>query len=130
MSADPGAVGEYCFAAEAMRNGLVVSWLSSNMLPFDFLVITEDMRVLKVQIKTSYTEKPNGGYYFSLKKHNRDAYTDDDVDFIICYAEPVDKYFVFPINVVSGKKSIHLYPLDPGRGKYAEYLERWDLMQE
>ena len=57
---------------------------------------------------------------------NKKSYTKEDCDFICCYVMPIDRWYIFPVEVIS-TRNVRVYPED--NHKYNEYKEAWELLK-
>lgn len=125
-----GDLGEVAFVHKAMSLGFVVGKPYGQMHRYDFFV-EGGQNVWRVQVKTS-TCMRDGRYQLCVQRitHRRVvAYTKDELDFVVAYLMPEQAWYVLPIAVVAGRRSLLLAP--PGfRGKnpLAQYREAWHLL--
>jgi hypothetical protein len=97
---------------------------------YDFMVEGGD-KIWRVQVKTS-TCMRDGRYQVCVQRitHRRTvAYKKSELDFVVAYLMLEGVWYILPISVVAGRRSLLLPP--PGfRGKnpWAQYLEAWHLL--
>ncbi len=60
----------------------------------------------------------------SFRAHNREqkSYTAEDIDALVAYAKPDGAWYVFPVRVIEGLRSLKLYP---GSRKKRSKHEKW-----
>jgi hypothetical protein len=63
-------------------------------------------------------------YHFHLLESQKKA------DFIICYAVPINKFFIIPSSEFPKSQAIFIPDRRTKRGKYWKYLEAWHLLEE
>ena len=112
-----GAVTELRCAAELIKRGWNVAFPFINQSAVD-LIAHKDDQFVTIQIKSS--RHIIGGYARVVK--NFDKY--DGVDFIICYDIYNRRWFVFPFEILKGKKQVTLSP-----NKYKRFCDNWDLIR-
>ena len=117
MMADVTTKGlEAQLKAELRANelGYIVSKPTTECCRYDMII--DDGKSLK-RIQVKYCDrKPStsiGAVQLSLNKKSvngaeRPYYTKEDIDGLIVYVKPIDKLCYFPVEVVSGKKSLML----------------------
>ena len=125
-----GDLGEVAFVHKAMSLGYVVGKPYGQMHRYDFMVEGGN-KLWRVQVKTS-TCMRDGRYQLCVQRitHRRTvAYKKSELDFVVAYLMPEKVWYILPISVVAGRRSLLLPP--PGfRGKnpWAQYLEAWHLL--
>ena len=109
-----GAVAEAMIAAHAIRLGIDVLAPSAEHTRYD-LAFDLGQQILRVQCKWGALDTAAGvirvrvggsrhtpnGYVFS-------SYSEDEIDALAVYCEPLDRVFLVPVAVVAGKKQLHL----------------------
>jgi hypothetical protein len=97
---------------------------------YDFMVEGGN-KLWRVQVKTS-TCMRDGRYQLCIQRitHRRCvAYKKSELDFVVAYLMPENAWYILPISVIAGRRSLLLAP--PGfRGKnpWAKYREAWHLL--
>src|SRR5277367_6094733 len=125
-----GDLGEVAFVHKAMSLGYVVGKPYGQMHRYDFMVEGGN-KLWRVQVKTS-TCMRDGCYQLCVQRitHRRTvAYKKSELDFVVAYLMPEKVWYILPISVVAGRRSLLLPP--PGfRGKnpWAQYQEAWHLL--
>ena len=129
-----GELAELIFVVKAASFGLPVSKPYGDSLAYDFVVQSGDGRMLRVQVKSSFTSH-RWGYLINLGARGhafgRRFYTADDIDFVVAYVVTEDAWYVIPVEAIAGRRQIRLYP--GGRGKksggyFETYREAWHLI--
>lgn len=109
-----GAVAEAMIAAHAIKLGIDVLAPVAEHTRYD-LAFDLGERILRVQCKWGALDRDAGvirvriggsrhtpnGYIYS-------TYSDDEIDAVAIYCEPLDGVFLVPVEVVDGKKQLHL----------------------
>ena len=92
--------------------GYVVSKPTTDCCRYDMIIDTGN-ELKRVQVKYCDCKSPEADgavkvnlRKFSLNKNERPFYTESEIDALVVYIKPVEKLCYFPIEVVSGKKSI------------------------
>jgi PD-(D/E)XK endonuclease len=125
-----GDLGEVAFVHKAMSLGYVVGKPYGQMHRYDFMVEGGN-KLWRVQVKTS-TCMRDGRYQLCIQRitHRRCvAYKKSELDFVVAYLMPENAWYILPISVIAGRRSLLLAP--PGfRGKnpWAKYREAWHLL--
>ena len=58
-------------------------------------------------------------------------YTEDEIDFVVIHLVPEKTWYIFPIAVLKGQKTVNLYsPRHKKQGKWGKYREAWDLLRQ
>ena len=116
MRGNPKRLGEISQAAfllevEMRGYGLAVPWGDSEK--WDFVVWSRDGRVLRVQVKGT-GRLYNGGYEVQPVRRTRSGkkvrYTKKDIDVIAAHVQPLDVWYLIPIEAVGRAKSLRFYP--------------------
>ena len=132
MARSPKARGELAeirFMLAAAARGFVVAKPWGDNLPFDFLV-GSGKRWYRVQVKLS-SSRHWRGFHVSCRRHNlRRRYTARQIDFLVAYIAPTRTWYVIPVHVLRGRKSITVYPRQPvSHGEFERYRNRFDLLR-
>jgi len=140
-----GEISQVAFllAAEMRGYGLAPPWGDSEQ--FDFVVWGRDRRQLvRVQVKAT-ARLYNGGYEVQPVRTTRDGrkvrYTKKDIDVIAAHVQPLDVWYLIPIEAVGRAKSLRFYPegektvVKKARGRRApkcweQYKENWAVLGE
>lgn len=109
-----GEISQAAFLSKASMMGfnLALPWGDSER--WDFVVWGRDQqRVMRVQVKG--TGRLNlGGYevqpVHSTRRGGKKRYTKEEIDVIAAHVQPVDAWYLIPIEVVGRAKSLRLYP--------------------
>jgi hypothetical protein len=124
-----GEIAEAEFVAKAVGMGFVVAkpWGDSN--PYDFIV-NERRNFWRVQVKSAHVVGKDGTCSFRAHDGELRSYSAEDIDALVAYAKPAEAWYVFPVRVVEGLKSLKLYPRSVGkRSKYERWREAWDVLR-
>ena len=57
------------------------------------------------------------------------AYTKRDIDFVVGYVAPLDRWYVIPVEALKGRFSIRIFLKECKRGRYEKYREAWHLLR-
>jgi hypothetical protein len=84
-----------------------------------------------VQVKSAHVVGEDGSCSFWAHDHGQKSYTAEDIDALVAYAKPEGAWYVFPVRVVEGLKSLKLYPGSrKKRSKYEKYREGWEILRK
>jgi hypothetical protein len=123
-----GEMAEAAFVAKVAEMGLSVAKPWGDSDPYDFITQSGG-RLCRVQVKSAYRAGKDGGYSFHAHGHALEAYGEDEIDVLVAYAAPEDAWYVFPVQVVQGLRSLKLFPRSRRkRSKYEKYREAWERM--
>jgi len=131
-----GMMGELIFVVKATSMGFVVSKPYSDSEPYD-LVIEENRRLLRIQVKSVFTTS-RWGYSVSVQRHSRGygrpatQYSAEEIDFIAAYVVPHDAWYIIPVFEIISRAHIRLYPEGAKRNDgalFEKYREAWDLLR-
>ena len=123
-----GELAELAFMRKAANLGFAVAkpWGDSDR--YD-VVVRFDKTFWRVQIKSVLASPPSRHYFRVHTKNTRgEAYSRDDIDFLVAYIFAENLWYVFPVHVVEHKKSLCLSP-GSKKSRLEQYRENWDLMR-
>lgn len=132
-----GDVAELTFMLKTASLGITASKPFGDRRPYDFLVEC-GQRLLRVQVKSVFTThrgKHRFGFAISISQNRngvRQIYTAEQIDFIAAFVAPHDAWYVIPLDALSTRKLIRLYPAGKKRvdgGLFEQYREAWHLLQ-
>ncbi len=118
-----GNIAELEFLLSATRQGLIVSRPTIQSTIYDFLV-DNGKRILKVQIKSTFTSGPVFGLNIGQGSTGKKSYTPADVDIIACFIGELKTWYFFPISVIGKKVKLSLTP-NSIDSKWNKYREGW-----
>ena len=125
-----GEWAELQFMAKAAKLGLQISKPWSELARYD-MVIGADGHFVSVQIKSTTSSSPEGGYICGVRPNPKGKpYQLGEFDFLAAYVITKDLWYIIPAGlVIHGNRSgIRLYTSDP-TSKYAPYKEAWHLLR-
>lgn len=132
MTRPPKAQGELVeirFLLEASLHGLVVAKPWGDNLPFDFLVGREG-RYWRVQVKSTRQRHCRGYHLSCFRPGKREAYAADEIDFLVAYVEPEQRWYVIPQKACGKRKTLVLFPSQPhNHGQFEGFREAWHLLE-
>jgi len=117
---------ELVFAARAMWEGLRLARPWGESSGYDFVVVQERGRLVRVQVKSTIFKEGTG--YSCTMKDSKGPYKKGSFEFVAAYVIPENVWFIIPEKKVRGKWSVGLYP-KLERSKYGEYKEAWNLLR-
>lgn len=123
-----GELAELAFMRKAASLGFFVArpWGDSDR--YD-VVVRSGKIFWRVQIKSVRSKAPGRNYYCARTvSHFKMSYTAEEIDFLAAYIFPEDTWYIFPVAVVEGHKSVCLVP-SRKRAKFEPYREAWKLMR-
>ena len=125
-----GEWAELQFMAKAAKLGLQISKPWSELARYD-MVIGADGHFVSVQIKSTTSSSPEGGYICGVRPNTKGKpYQLGEFDFLAAYVISEDVWYIIPARLIIGRKTvaIRLYPSRPN-SKYAPYKEAWHLLR-
>jgi hypothetical protein len=131
MISHPKKRGEWVelqFMARATAHGLTVSKPWGDTVMYDY-VVESNGTFRRVQVKSSMALIRHD-YVCSCHPPTRpkQAYTEDEIDFIAIFIIPMDIWYIIPVSAVQMRKwGIAINPMRK-RSKYFRYLEAWHLL--
>jgi len=132
-----GEVAELAFMHKAATLGFGVAKPYGDSHPFD-LLLQHGRRLLRIQVKSVFATNKKSRWAYavnvSLHRNMRCAfYSEDDIDFLAAYVAAHDAWYVIPVESVSTRKAINLYPAGKKRktaGLFEQYREAWHLLKD
>ena len=141
-----GEISQAAFLLKAETMGFDVALPWGDNQKFDFVVWRRDGRTVRVQVKGTgrlyqrgYEVQP----VHATRKGGKKRYTKREIDVIAAHVQPVDAWYLIPIEKVGRARSLRLYPgieSRVGRGRSAagrkrrgareweRWRERWDVL--
>ncbi len=128
-----GEIVELRFYLKAFEIGMIVSKPFGDNARYDFIV-DRDGRLSRIQIKSTGILNSEPGHhghsgryriYSAYGASRKRHFSKEHIDFLVAYIIPKSVWYIIPIEVTNGKKTIHLNI--GGHGKYEQYRDRWDL---
>ena len=127
-----GPVGELGVAYQLARRGWsVYSSVVADTLQHYDLIACKDRLMQRIQVKcTSKIEKDTARYSIlaAKGKGKKTLYTRDECDFIIASLNPIEWYFVFPVEEVTAL-TLRFPSHFPPDHRYSSYKEAWHLLE-
>jgi hypothetical protein len=126
-----GEIAEAEFIAKAVSEGFVVAKPWGDSESYDFILnVRKKFHFWRVQVKSAHVVGKDLTYSFRAHDHEQKSYTAEDIDALVAYAKPDAAWYVFPVKVVEGLKSLKLYPGSrKKRSKYEKWRERWEILR-
>ncbi len=116
--------------AKATKLGLEVSAPWSELTRYDLVIATAG-HFVSVQVKSTTSRYPKGGYICGVRPNPRGKpYQLGEFDFLAAYIISEDIWYIIPARLVVRNKvtRIRLDPSDP-TSKYEPYKEAWHLLR-
>lgn len=123
-----GELAELAFMRKAANLGFAVAkpWGDSDR--YD-VVVRFEKTFWRVQIKSVLGKSPSRHFFrVHTNDSRKNAYSAQDIDFLVAYIFAEDVWYVFPAHVVEQKKSVCLTP-GSKKSRFEQYRENWDLMR-
>lgn len=124
---DIGAACEHMFAAELLKRGIMPSWPSSQMMPYD-LVAELPEKIARFQVKG--TQKKTTPINFQVMKEglrsSKIRYEESDFDYLAVYTFAHGLWYIIPVKDF-GLTTLTIKPGNP-RCKWHKYVEAWHLL--
>lgn len=116
----------FLLKAETMGFDLALPWGDNQK--FDFVVWRGNGRALRVQVKGTgrlhrrgYEVQP----VHATRRGGKKRYSKKDIDLIAAHVQPVDAWYLIPIEKVGRAKSVRLYPGIEGRPTSGKGSQKW-----
>lgn len=125
-----GDESELKFMVAALQHGLGVAKPYSGSIPYD--VIIDNGRTLhRVQIKATSREDgtKRAGRYSLTVRFGTNGYSLKQTDFIAAHIQPIDVWYIIPVEELGPIKKISLRPQADNITRFAKYEEAWHLLQ-
>jgi PD-(D/E)XK endonuclease len=132
-----GDIAEQAAVLYALKREWGVLQPVGDRLPYD-LVFDVAGSLIRIQVKSAWLDEPSGNYVVDNRRTKtnrrvmlRDVYQLTDFDFALAYIEPLDLFYVFPVDIfVSYGSEIHLVEAEKRQRKprSIEYRDAWNLM--
>ena len=128
-----GEISQAAFLLKAEMMGFDVALPWGDNQKFDFVVWRRDGRAVRVQVKGTgrlhrrgYEVQP----VHTTRRGGKKRYTKKDIDVIAAHVQPVDAWYLIPIEKVRRAKSMRLYPgieirSSSGTPRHVARWERW-----
>jgi hypothetical protein len=132
-----GDIAELTFDLKSASLGITASKPFGDRRPYDYLV-ESGRRLLRVQVKSVFaknTRVHRSGFQVSVSQHReggRATYTADQIDFIAAFVALQEAWYVIPVEALSSRKSVRLYPGGKKRihaGLFENFREAWRLLK-
>ncbi|MGA8866802.1 MAG: group I intron-associated PD-(D/E)XK endonuclease [Candidatus Sulfotelmatobacter sp.] len=124
---------QFLLKARTLGFGVAVPWGDSEK--YDFVVWEgENGRLLRVQVKS--TERLHRRGYevqpvYSTRNEGKKGYSREQIDVLAAHVRPLDVWYLLPIAVVAGEKSLRFYPdIRSRHPRWEKYREAWDLLRD
>jgi PD-(D/E)XK endonuclease len=140
-----GEVSQAAFLLKAEMMGFDVALPWGDNQKFDFVVWRRDGRAMRVQVKGTgrlhrrgYEVQP----VHTTRRGGKKRYTKKDIDVIAAHVQPVDAWYLIPIEKVGPAKSLRLYPeikvkssvrpilRKAGSGGHSRAVARWERWRD
>jgi hypothetical protein len=138
-----GGISQAAFLLKAEMLGFDLALPWGDNQKFDFVVWRRDGRAVRVQVKGTgrlhrrgYEVQP----VHATRRGGKKRYTKKDIDVIAAHVQPVDAWYLIPIEKVGRAKSLRLYPgierKRAARGRstkvarWERWRDAWDVLAE
>lgn len=127
-----GEIAEAEFIAKVVGLRFVAAKPWGDSESYDFIVnMRRSFYFWRVQVKSAHVVGEDGSCSFRAHDHELRSYSAEDIDALVAYAKPEGAWYVFPVRVVEGLKSLKLYPGSrKKRSKYEKYREGWEILRK
>lgn len=136
LRGNPKRLGEvsqaaFLLKAEMMGFSLALPWGDSER--YDFVVGKAGERMLRVQVKGTgrlyrrgYEVQP----VHATRGQGKRRYTKRDIDVLAGHVQPLDVWYLIPIEAVGRAKSLRFYPdVESRRPRWERWREAWDVLR-
>jgi hypothetical protein len=128
-----GDVSEAAFLlkARSLGFGVALPWGESER--FDFIVWGQLGTLSRVQVKAT-TQKHRRGFCVHATCNRSDLgkleYTAEDIDFLAAHIQPINVWYVLPVEVFAPAQGLTFYPdIESRRARWEHYREAWHLLE-
>jgi len=127
-----GEIAEAEFIAKGVSLRFIVAKPWGDSESYDYIVnARRSFYFWRVQVKSAHVVGEDGSCSFRAHDHELKSYSAEDIDALVAYAKPEGAWYVFPVRVVEGLKSLKLYPGSrKKRSKYEKYREGWEVLRK
>jgi hypothetical protein len=127
-----GEISQAAFLLRAEMQGFNLALPWGDNQAFDFVVWGRDGQAVRVQVKGT-GRLHRRGYEVQPVRTGRGGrkkrYTKKDIDVIAAHVQPVDAWYLIPIEAVGRAKSLRLYPgVESRRPRWEGYREDWGVL--
>lgn len=136
LRGNPKRLGEVSQAAFLLRAemkgfGLALPWGDSER--WDFLVWGKSGRMVRVQVKGT-GRLHRRGYEVqpvrATRRQGKKRYTKKDIDVLVGHVQPLDVWYLIPIEAVGRAKSLRFYPdIESRQPRWEQWREAWDVLR-
>jgi PD-(D/E)XK endonuclease len=136
LRGNPKRMGEvsqaaFLLKAEMMGFSLALPWGDSER--YDFVVGKSGGRMLRVQVKGTgrlyrrgYEVQP----VHSTRGQGKKRYTKKDIDVLVGHVQPLDVWYLIPIEEVGRAKSLRFYPgIESRDPRWERWREAWEVLR-
>src|SRR6185437_927378 len=124
-----GEMAEAAFVAKVTGLGFGVAKPWGDSDPYDFIVQSGGT-LARVQVKSAHVAGEDGCYSFRAHGHAQNAYSEKEIDVLVAYVVPEEAWYVFPVSVVQGVRSLKLFPRSrKRRSRFERYREAWWVLE-
>ncbi|MGA9977376.1 MAG: group I intron-associated PD-(D/E)XK endonuclease [Candidatus Sulfotelmatobacter sp.] len=124
-----GEIAEAEFIAKVVELGFVVAKPWGDSEPYDFIV-NRGRNFWRVQVKSAHVVGEDGTCSFRAHNREQKSYTGEEIDALVAYARPDGAWYVFPVRVIEGLRSLKLYPGSrKKRSKHEKWREAWEIFR-
>lgn len=113
-----------CFAAEAMRRGLIVSRPYGDSAPYD-LVVGAGPRLARVQVKSTLAPDRCGDFKITLQRRGSGA---TEFDVLAVLVIPHQAWYLVPAGAVGAVCTLWFAPHRASRRRCERYREAWEML--
>jgi PD-(D/E)XK nuclease superfamily protein len=120
-----GELAEARFLAKASSLGFGVAkpWGEER---YDF-VLDSGYSFWRVQVKST-RGRTTGEYEVRVAGGRLTPYDETEIDFLVAYLVPEDIWYVIPVKMLKGRRSLYFSPWGRGKSKWEKYREGWCQM--
>jgi hypothetical protein len=97
---------------------------------YDF-ILENEKQFLRIQVKATQRRGYRGyvvNSHHSERRHSK-PYTKKDIDFLVAYAAPFERWYVVPVEVLKGYHSFRIFPKESRYARFKQYREAWHLLR-
>lgn len=130
-----GEVSQAAFLLKARMMGFSVAIPWGDSEQHDFVVWTRvGGRMLRVQVKATgrlYRRGYEVQAVHTTRGQGKKRYTKKEIDVLVAHVQPLDVWYVIPIEAVGRARSLRLHPgMEGGDTQWERWREAWDVLEE
>lgn len=134
-----GTTYEVAFRLEALRQGLDVFVPEGDYSVVDCVILNPSGKAFRIQIKGTACQGSDGaGRKIPETKYkiiagtgtHKEGISATEVDVLACYIEPVDTWYIIPMNYAHEQKSFAFFVSEDSKSKWTPFRDNWSVFKK